>query len=53
VLGAVLVSFFFVKSQDPKGQMKFEQTPNIPAIAGDGLLVVHMVWLVCNFWILV
>ena len=29
--------FVFVKSQDPKGQMKFEQTPDIPAIAGDGL----------------
>jgi hypothetical protein len=29
--------FFFVKSQDPKGQMKFERTPDIPAIAGDGL----------------
>jgi hypothetical protein len=28
---------FFVKSQDPKGQMKFERTPAIPAIAGGGL----------------
>jgi hypothetical protein len=28
---------FFVKSQDPKGQMKFERTPAIPATAGDGL----------------
>jgi hypothetical protein len=28
---------FFVKSQDPKGQMKFERTPDIPANAGDGL----------------
>jgi hypothetical protein len=29
--------YFFVKSQDPKGQMKFERTPAIPAFAGDGL----------------
>ncbi len=29
--------FFIVKSQDPKGQMKFEWTPDIQAIAGDGL----------------
>ena len=29
--------FFFVKSQDPKRQMKFERTPDIPAIADDGL----------------
>jgi hypothetical protein len=29
--------FFFVKSQDPKGQMKFQQVPAIPAIAVDGL----------------
>ena len=29
--------FFFVKSQDPKSQMKFERTPGIPANAGDGL----------------
>jgi hypothetical protein len=27
---------FMKKSQDLKGQMKFEITPNIPAIAGDG-----------------
>jgi hypothetical protein len=26
-----------VKSQDPKGTMNFEETPDIPAIAGDGL----------------
>ena len=26
-----------MKSQDPKSQMKFERTPGIPAIAGDGL----------------
>jgi hypothetical protein len=37
-VGAVLVSYFvLVKSQDPKGKMKFEQTPDMPAIAGDGL----------------
>jgi len=29
--------FFFVKSQDPKGTMKFERTPDIPVIAGDGV----------------
>ena len=29
--------FFFVKSQDPKGTMKFERTPDIPVIAGDGI----------------
>ena len=29
--------FCFVKSQDPKSQMKFERTPGIPANAGDGL----------------
>jgi hypothetical protein len=28
---------FFVKSQDPKGTTKFEQTPDIPVIAGDGI----------------
>ncbi len=28
---------FFVKSQDPKGTMKFERTPDIPLIAGDGI----------------
>jgi hypothetical protein len=27
----------FVKSQDPKGKMKFERTPDIPVIAGDGI----------------
>ncbi len=39
MLGAEPVSyyFFFVKSQDPKGTMKFEQTPDIPVIAGDGI----------------
>jgi hypothetical protein len=30
-------NFFLVKRQEPKGQMKFEQSPDIPAIAGDGL----------------
>ncbi len=29
--------FFFVKSQDPKGTMKFEWTPDIPVIAGDSI----------------
>ncbi len=29
--------FVVVKCQDPKGQMKFESTPDIPAIAGYGL----------------
>ncbi len=29
--------FFLVKSQDPKGKMKFEPTPDIPVIAGDGI----------------
>ncbi len=29
--------FFFVNSQDPKGKMKFERTPDIPVIAGDGI----------------
>ncbi len=28
---------FFVKSQDPKGKMKFERTPEIPVIAADGI----------------
>ncbi len=38
VLEAVQVSYFvFVKSQDPKCKMKFEQTPEIPVIAGDGI----------------
>jgi hypothetical protein len=35
--GRALFLFFLVKSQDPKGKMKFERTPDIPAIAGDGL----------------
>jgi hypothetical protein len=26
-----------VKSQDPKGKMKFERTPDTPVIAGDGI----------------
>jgi hypothetical protein len=30
------VSYFFCESQDPKGKMKFERTPDLPAIAGDG-----------------
>ncbi len=30
--------FVFVKRQDPKSLMKFERTPDIPAIAGDGLV---------------
>jgi hypothetical protein len=34
---------FFLKRQHPKSLMKFEQTQDIPAIAGDGLA----------FWILV
>ncbi len=29
--------FFFVESQDPKGKNKFELTPAITAIAGDGI----------------
>jgi hypothetical protein len=29
--------FFFAKSKDPKGQIKFEQTPDIPPIARDSL----------------
>jgi hypothetical protein len=38
VLGAVQVSyFFFVKSQDPKGKLKFEQMPDIPVLASDGI----------------
>ncbi len=28
---------FFVKSQDPKGKRKFELTPDILVIAGDGI----------------
>ncbi len=50
MLGAVQVSYFFVKSQDPKGKMKFERTPDIPVIAGDG--ITYGVWLVCSFKIL-
>jgi hypothetical protein len=39
LLGAVPLSYFFlVKSQDPKGKMKFERTPDIPVIAGDGIV---------------
>jgi hypothetical protein len=41
VLGAARpppVSYiFFVKSQDPKGKMKFERMPDTPVIAGDGI----------------
>jgi hypothetical protein len=29
--------FCFVVSQDPNGKMKFERTPDIPVIAGDGI----------------
>jgi hypothetical protein len=29
--------FFFVKSQDPKGTIKFELTPDIPVIESDGI----------------
>ncbi len=32
-----LFHIFGVKSQDPKGQMKLERTPTIPASAGDVL----------------
>jgi hypothetical protein len=35
--GRAVSYYFFVKSQDPKGTMKFEQTPDIPVIAGDGV----------------
>ncbi len=31
--GSAVSIFFFVKSQDPKGTMKFEQTPDIPGVA--------------------
>ncbi len=37
VIGSTGFLFFFVKSQDPKGKMKFERTPDIPVIAGDGI----------------
>jgi hypothetical protein len=29
--------FFIVKSQDPKGAMKFERMQDIPVITGDGI----------------
>ncbi len=29
--------FFFVKSQNPKGTMKFERMPDILVITGDGI----------------
>ena len=35
--GRAVSIFFFVKSQDPKGTMKFEWTSDIPVIAGDGI----------------
>jgi hypothetical protein len=35
--GSACFLFIFVKRQDPRGQMKFERTPDVPAIAGDGL----------------
>jgi hypothetical protein len=35
--GSAVSFFFFVKSQDPKGKMKFELMPDIPVIAGDGI----------------
>ncbi len=35
VVGRASFLIFFVKSQDPKGKMKFERTPDIPVIAGD------------------
>jgi hypothetical protein len=31
------LSLFLVKSQDPKGKMKLERTPDIPRIAGDAI----------------
>ncbi len=47
------VSYFvFVKSQNPKGKMKFEQTPaDTPVIAGITYGVAAL-WLVCSFKIL-
>ncbi len=35
--GRRAVSIFFLKSQDPKGTMKFERMPDIPVITGDGI----------------
>jgi hypothetical protein len=35
--GSAVILFFFVKSQDPKGTMKFERMPDIPVITGDGI----------------
>ncbi len=35
--GCTSFLFFFVKSQDPKGKMKFELMPDIPVIEGDGI----------------
>jgi hypothetical protein len=35
--GRACFLFFFVKSRDPKGKMKFERMPDIPVIAGDGI----------------
>jgi hypothetical protein len=32
-----VIGYVLVKSQDPKGQMKFECTADIPAITGDDL----------------
>jgi hypothetical protein len=37
LLGAVQFPILLVKCQDPKGKMKFERTPDIPVIAGDGI----------------
>jgi hypothetical protein len=36
-LGAVQGFYFFCEEPRSKGQMKFEQLPDIPAIAGDGI----------------
>jgi hypothetical protein len=35
--GHAVTLYFCVKSQDPKGKMKSERTPDIPVIAGDGI----------------
>jgi hypothetical protein len=35
--GCLFPIFFFVKSQDLKGKMNFERTPDIPVTAGDGI----------------
>jgi hypothetical protein len=35
--GRAVILFVFVKSQDPKGKMKVERTPDIPVIEGDGI----------------